>query len=312
MIAKDPVPSTVLLVFLLLGAALPAAGQTARPYKSLAVMDLERDGPPPGEMVEIIDYLTMRIRETHRVPRVVGRAEREELLSRKGQAQRSREYAQDQLGRAARLPVQVAVLGRFSWNGQQYGLHLRLLEVKSGKVLFEQGGTFPNKGELYAGCDRLAAGIAGAAVSPPPPPLDLTLGFGLGQEGVSAGSAVAGGSYLYLETLALLNGLVGIDVRYAFRLFPTWGGSHLLSSHLRLQVPPNKELFLVGELGYLLSIDEQGRPSHSVGARLVPIAGGEDEFIFELLPVGLYLDVSTWEAVFTLELLTMRFLFGRH
>lgn len=99
---------------------------------------------------------------------------------------------------------------------------------------------------------------------------------------------MAGGSYLYLETLALLNGLVGIDARYAFRLFPTWGGSHLLS------------------------IDDQGQPSHSIGARLVPIAGGEDEFIFELLPVGLYLDVNTWKAVFTLELLTMRFLFSNH
>jgi hypothetical protein len=310
----------VLSMAALLLAASPGSAQPTRPYNSLAVLDLELDGPAPAEMEEIVDYLSMRIGETRTVRRVVEREEREELLSRKPQEQRSRDYTQDQLSRAARLPVQVAVLGRFSWNGQQYRLQLRLLEVKSGELLFEKGGTFSSKGELYAACDRLAAGIAGAAVSSPPPrkaagqprsPLELSLGFGLGQEGVSASSGIGGGSYLYLETLLLLNRFIGLDARYAFRLFPTAWGSHLLSTHFRLHLPPRKEVFMAGELGYLLSVDAQGQPAHFIGARLVPIAGGEEEFFVELLPVALYLDVDTWEAVFTLELLTMRFFIGK-
>jgi len=296
----------------------PAAAQHARPYKSLAVMDLELDGAAPSEMEEIVDYLTRRLREMHGLRRVVGREERDKLLSRKPQVPRSRDYQEDQISRAARLRVELAVLGRLSWNGQQYGLQVRLLEVKSREVLLEKGGFFRDKGEVYAACDRLAAGITGAFVSPPPPktaarkprmPRTLNLGFGTGLEGMSAGPGVAGGSYLYVESLALLNSLVGIDARYAFRLFPTAWGNHLLSTHLRVHVHPQKEeVFIAGSLGYLLSIDDQGRLSHFIGARLVPIAGGEDEFFFELLPMGLYLDVETGEAVFTLELLAMRFL----
>ena len=305
-----------LTTLLLLCAVVPAAGQSGRPikkpYRSLAVMDLELDGAAPGDMEEIVDTLTQRLRETQAFRRVVSRAQREKLLQREPQAQRSRDYREDQLNRAALLDVESAVLGRLSWNGQQYQLRVQLFEVEGRKVLYEKGGVFASKGEVFAACTRLAAGIQGSAYREVPrPPADLKLGLGVGQSGVSASSGVGGGSYLYLEGLALLNRFVGIDARYALRLFPTLGGSQLVSTHLRFHVPPKKEVFVIGELGYLLSLDEQGGLSHLVGARLTPIAGGEDEFFFELLPMGLYLDTESWEAVFTLELLSIRLLFGR-
>jgi hypothetical protein len=65
-------------------------------------------------MEEIIDYLTERIRETRIFRRVVGRSERERLLSRKARTRSSPDYEEEQLGLAALLPVQVAVLGWFS------------------------------------------------------------------------------------------------------------------------------------------------------------------------------------------------------
>jgi hypothetical protein len=283
-------------------------------------MDLELKGPTREDMAEVVDYLTISIRETRRIRRVVGREAREKLLTRKPLIQPGGNYEQDQLSLAAQLGVQAAVLGQFSWNGQQYRLKLRLYGVAGGELLWQNEGTFSTKDGLHEACDRLTAGIAGAAEWLPAPkeasrkersPLQAALGFGLGQQGVSASSAVAGGSYLYLEGLALLNRFVGINARYAFRLFPTAGGSHLLSTHLRFQVPPGKEVFLAGELGYLLSLDPQGMPSNLVGVRLTPIAGGEDEFFFELLPVALYLDVDDWKPVFTLELLSIKVLFGK-
>ena len=172
---------------------------------------------------------------------------------------------------------------------------------------------------LLAACNQLAGGISEAAARRPPretaarkpSPLEWALGFGLGQEGVSASSTVAGGSYLYLETLALVNDRIGIEARYAVGLFPEAWTNHLLGANLRLQIPLGDEVLLAGGLGYLLSIGADGHLSHLLGARLVPIAGGEDEFLIELLPLGLYFDLDTGQAVFTLELLTIRFLFGK-
>jgi hypothetical protein len=297
------------LVASLLGLllALPArAAPQPRPFRSLAVMDFELKGPTREDLAEVVDYLSESIRKSkafRRVQRIPSGGSRE----------------QNPLVLAAKHRAQAAVLGRFSWNGQQYRLQLRLYTVAGQQLLWQDEAAFSSMGGMRQACDGLTAGIvaavaAAAGAGQPAPekaPLKAAFGFGLGQQGVSASPAVAGGSYLYLEGLALFNRFVGINARYALRLFPTAGGSHLLSTHLRLQVPPGKEMFFVGELGYLLSLEPQGVPAHLVGVRLTPISGGEDEFYFELLPVALYLDVETWKPVFTLELLSIKFLFGK-
>lgn len=316
---------TLLVVVLLAAAVLlfaapPGFARDSRPYRSLAVMDLELEGATPEEMAEIVDCLTRRISESGSMRRVVDRQKREKLLGRQPQVQRSRDYDEEQMSRAERLPVELAVLGRLSWNRQQYELEVRLLAVESREVLYRQRGSFPDRGELLAACDRLAAGIAaaaaaGRALKPETkrelPPLEPSVGIGLGQEGVSAGSGVSGGSYLYLDALAMLNRFVGIDAGYALRLFPSFGGSHLLRTHLRVHVPLAKDAYTALGLGYLLSMDAGGASSHLVGGRVAPIAGGDDEVFFELLPVALYFDVETGEAVFTLELLAVTVFFGR-
>jgi hypothetical protein len=51
--------------------------------------------------------------------------------------------------------------------------------------------------------------------------------------------------------------------------------------------------------------------SHLVGPCLVPIAGGDDEVFFEVLPMALYLDTQTGEAVVTLGLLAVTVFLGR-
>jgi hypothetical protein len=283
-------------------------------------MDLRLSGATPEEMADVVDYLTRRIRETGAVRRVVTREKREELLRRRPQVQSSRDYEAEQLARAARLPVQLAVLGWLSWNRQQYRLELRLLDATSGQVLFGEGGYFRDRADLLAGCDRLAAGIAAAAAAarrPGPtresdlPPLEPAVGLGLGQEGVSGSSGVAGGSYVYVEALTMLNRFVGVDAGYALRLFPSAGGSQLVRSHLSVHVPLGKDAFTVLGLGYLLNIDGAGRLSHLVGPCLVPIAGGDDEVFFEVLPMALYLDTQTGEAVVTLGLLAVTVFLGR-
>lgn len=296
-----------LATMLLLAASPARAAPQARPLRSLAVMDFELRGPTREDLAEVVDFLTESIRKSkafHRVQRIASGGD----------------LPQDPLRLAARHRAQAAVLGQFSWNGQQYRLQLRLYRVAGQQLLWRDEAAFSSMGGMRQACDGLAAGIvaavaaAGGAAGQPAPervPLKAAFGLGLGQQGVSASSTVAGGSYLYFEGLALLNRFVGIDARYAFRLFPTAGGSHLLSTHLRFQVPPGKELFFAGELGYLLSLEPQGTPAHLVGVRLIPIAGGEDEFYFELLPMALYLDVKTWKPVFVLELLSMKLLFGK-
>jgi len=268
-------------------------------------MDFELKGPTREDLAEVVDYLTESIRESNafrRVEKIPG------------------DYPQDPLSLAAKHRAQAAVLGQFSWNGQQYRLQLRLYKVAGQQLLWQDEAAFSSMGGMRQACDGLTAGIVAAvaaapgAVGQPAPertPLEAAWGFGLGQQGVSTSSAVAGGSYLYLEGLVLFNRFVGINARYAFRLFPTAGGSHLLSTHLRFQVPPGKELFFVGEVGYLLSLEPQRVPSHLVGVRLTPIAGGEDEFYFELLPMALYLDLKTGKPVFALELLSIKLLFGK-
>jgi hypothetical protein len=136
-------------------------------------------------------------------------------------------------------------------------------------------------------------------------PLDLRLGFSLGQVGVSATSAVSGGSYLYVQSSLMFNRNLGVGARYAFRLFPTIWDDHLLSAGIRLQIPYEKAVFFATELGYLQSFGGGRGISHLLGGRVVPVAGGEDEFIFELLPVALYFDLDTGEVVFMLELLAL-------
>ncbi len=294
-------------LLVLLSASPARAAPPPRPFQSLAVMDFELKGPTREDLAEVVDYLTESIRESQ----AFGRVEK---------VQPGGDYQQDPLSLAAKHRAQAAVLGQFSWNGQQYRLQLRLYEVAGQQLLWQDEAAFSSMGGMRQACDGLTAGIvaavaaaAGAAGQPAPEraPLKAAWGFGLGQQGVSASPAVAGGSYLYLEGLALFNRFVGINARYAFRLFPAAGGSHLLSTHLRFQVPPGKELFFVGELGYLLSLEPQGVPAHLVGVRLIPIAGGEDEFYFELLPMALYLDVKTGKPVFALELLSIKLFFGK-
>lgn len=311
--------SVVLTATALLLLAFPVSAQTPRPYRSLAVLDLETMGVTREEMREIADYLTIRIRETGNIRRVVDREEREELLNRRGPIQPIGEYEPDQLAAAAHLKLDLIVVGVLTWNRQQYSLRLRLLDVASGEVLLDEGRAVSSRGELLAACDYLAIRIAGAAATPPGKatdrkqrePLELTPGFGLGQTGVSAGSSVPGGSYFYLRGSLIVNDFVGVSGRYAFRLFPTIWDNHLLSTHLRLQIPPRKEVFFAMELGYLRSFGGQKGVSHLLGGRVVPIAGGEDEATFELLPVALYFDLDSGEPVFMLELLALELLFRR-
>jgi hypothetical protein len=307
MMTQRAISALVASLLGLLSASPAHAAPSPRPFRSLAVMDFELKGPTREDLAEVVDYLTESIRESHAFRRV-------EKVPPGGN------YQQDPLSLAAKHRAQAAVLGQFSWNGQQYRLQLRLYKVAGQQLLWQDEAAFSSMGGMRQACDGLTAGIVAAvatapgAVGQPAPertPLEAAWGFGLGQQGVSASSAVAGGSYLYLEGLVLFNRFVGINARYAFRLFPTAGGSHLLSTHLRFQVPPGKELFFAGELGYLLSLEPQGAPAHLVGVRLIPIAGGEDEFYFELLPMALYLDVETWKPVFALELLSIKLLFGK-
>jgi hypothetical protein len=290
-----------LLTFL---AASPAgSAPQPRPLQSLAVMDFELKGPTPEDLAEVVDYLAENLRNSNAFRRV--------RTARPGGGS-----PRDQLSLAARLGVRAAVLGQFTWNGQQYRLQLRLYRVAGQELLWQDEAVFSTMNRMRQACDGLTAGLIAAAAAaarqaaPEPVPLEAAWGFGIGHQGVSASPAVPGGSYLYLEGLALLNRFVGINARYALRLFPTAGGSHLLGTHLRFQVPPGKEVFLAAELGYLLSLEPQEQPAHLVGARLTPIAGGEDEFFFELLPVALYFDVATGKPVLTLELLSFRILFG--
>ena len=185
------------------------------------------------------------------------------------------------------------------------------------EALFDEGRTVSKRGELLAACDYLAGGIGAAAaaaarrdkIPKERKPLDLYLGFSLGQVGVSASSAVPGGSYFYARSALMFNRNLGLGARYAFRLFPTIWEDHLLSAELRFQAPLENDIFIVLEGGYLLDFGGHGAVSHLVGARLSPIAGGEDEFLFELLPMALYFDLDTGKAVFMLELLSLMVFF---
>jgi hypothetical protein len=172
--------------------------------------------------------------------------------------------------------------------------------------------------EVLGACDTLASAITEAAVRESQArtadrkqrePLELYLGFSPGQMGVSASSAVAGGSYFYARGALMFNRHLGVGARYAFRLFPTIWADHLVSSELRLQAPLLNDVWFVLEGGYLFSYGKQGFGSHLLGARLSPFAGGEDEFMFELLPMALYFDLATGEAVFMLELLSLMIYF---
>jgi hypothetical protein len=107
----------------------------------------------------------------------------------------------------------------------------------------------------------------------------------------------------------MVEDFLGVSARYAARLFPQIWDNHLLSVELRLHIPPKKEVFFAMELGYLQSIGKLRQISHLLGGRLIPIAGGEDEATFELLPVALYFDLATGEGVFMLELLAVKILF---
>ena len=314
------ISSALLIAAALLLAAFPASAdsaRTGRAYRSLAVMDLETSGVPETQMQEIVDYLAMRIRETGTVRRVVGREQRERLLGSREAVEPTGQYEPDQLAAAARLRLDLIVVGTMTWNRQQYVLWLRVLDAGSGITLFDEGRTVSNRGVLLAARDYLAIRIAGAVAAPPRreadrkqrEPLEVTPGFGLGQMGVSAGSSVSGGSYLYLRSSLMANDFLGVSTRYAFRLFPTIWDNHLLSVELRLKIPPGKEVFFAMELGYLLSFGGQQEASHLLGGRVIPIAGGEDEFFFELLPIALYFDLDTGQPVFILELLAMELLF---
>ena len=188
------------------------------------------------------------------------------------------------------------------------------MEVGSGTVLYEQGGAYRNREELLAACDDLAVRIGSAAAQASSrvekerrkrEPRDLFLGFSLGQVGVSAGSTVAGGSYFYTQSLLMFNRNLGLGAHYAFRLFPSIWDEHLLSADLRFQAPLENDIFFVVEASYLIDFEGQEPASHLVGARLSPFAGGEEEFLFELLPVALYFDLDTGKAVFMLELLAV-------
>jgi hypothetical protein len=300
----------VLAAVFLNASAFPLFGQRSGTYRSLAVMDLESSGVPETQMREIVDLLTVGIRETGAVRRVVDREQRERQLGRRIEPRG--QYTQDQLEAAARLKVDLAVLGLLTWNRQQYRLRLRLVEVDSGRVLSEQGGAYRNRGELLAACDDLAVRIGAAAEEAASrkeaerkqrEPLQLHLGVSLGQEGVSASSAVEGGSYFYAQSLLMFNRNLGLGARYAFRLFPAIWEDHLLSVDLRFQAPLENDIYFVLEGSYML--DFGGQLSHLAGARLSPLAGGEDEFMFQLLPVALYFDLETGEAVFMLELLAL-------
>jgi hypothetical protein len=312
------VPVLLLAVVSLLTAAFPLFGQSPRAYRSLAVMDLETSGVPETQMREIVDTLTVRIQETGAVRRVVNRQQRDKRLSRRATVELTGQYTQDQLNAAAILKLDLIVVGTLTWNRQQYVLKLRLLEVASGRPLFDEGRTVFNGGELLAACDELAIGIGAVATEAGSrkkaerekrEPLDLFLGFSLGQVGVSAGSGVDGGSYLYAQSLLMFNRNLGLGARYAFRLFPIIWEDHLLTADLRFQVPLEKDIFIILEGSYLLDFGGQGAVSHLVGARLSPIAGGEDEFLFELLPVALYFDLDTGEPVFMLQLLSLMVFF---
>jgi hypothetical protein len=270
--------TSVLLVAaaFLLFTAFSVYPQRSRPYRSLAVMDLEVSNVSDEQMREVVDYLTMHIRETGNIRRVVEREERERRLERRGATQITGQYIRDQLAGAAVLNLDLAVLGRITWNRQQYGLQLRLLEVSSGRVLYEEGGAFNTKGQMLAACDRMAIRIA-----------------------------VAGGSYFYARTSLMFNRNLGVGARYAFRLFPTIWADHLLNFDLRLQAPLENDIWFIVEGSYLFNFGKQGFGSHHVGLRISPFAGGEDEFLFELLPVALYFDLETGDPVFMLELLAL-------
>jgi hypothetical protein len=308
--------TSVLLVAaaFLLFTAFSVYPQRSRPYRSLAVMDLEVSNVSDEQMREVVDYLTMHIRETGNIRRVVEREERERRLERRGATQITGQYIRDQLAGAAVLNLDLAVLGRITWNRQQYGLQLRLLEVSSGRVLYEEGGAFNTKGQMLAACDRMAIRIAAAAVAARQKktvarktrkPLEPFLGFSPGQVGVSSGSVVAGGSYFYARTSLMFNRNLGVGARYAFRLFPTIWADHLLNFDLRLQAPLENDIWFIVEGSYLFNFGKQGFGSHHVGLRISPFAGGEDEFLFELLPVALYFDLETGDPVFMLELLAL-------
>ncbi len=314
-------PATFRFLFLtavaLMLAAFPGSADSAgtrRAYRSLAVMDLETSGVPDTQMKEIVDTLTVRIRGTGAVRRVVDREQRERLLSSRKAVEPTGQYEADRRAAAAGLRVDLIVAGTLSWNRQQYVLRLRLVEVESGTALYEQGGAYRNREELLAACDDLAIQIGAAATKAGSrkeaerkkrEPRDLFLGVSLGQVGVSSGSTVGGGSYFYAQSLLMFNRTLGLGARYAFRLFPTIWEDHLLSVDLRFQAPLENDIFYVVEGSYLLGFGGQGALSHLVGARLSPFAGGEDEFLFELLPVAVYFDLDTGKAVFMLELLTL-------
>jgi hypothetical protein len=303
-----------LAVATLLLLLFPASSQAARPYRSLAVMDLQTTGVSQEEAEEFIDHLTLRIRETGTIRRVLEREKRERLLNRRGAVQAGEGYQSEQLAAARVLKVDLAVLGIVTWNRQQYTLDLRLLDVSSGQVLWEEGHALVSWNDVLGACDYLASTITAAAARGSRPrtearkqrePLDLLLGFSPGQVGVSASSAVAGGSYFYTRSNLMFNRHLGVGARYAFRLFPTIWADHLLSFDLRFQAPLENDIWVVVEGGYLFSFGKQGFGSHLVGVRLSPFAGGEDQFMFELLPMALYFDLSTGEAVFMLELLAL-------
>ena len=297
-----------------LDVPFPLFAQSSGACRSLAVMDLETSGVPEAQMREIVDALTRGIRETGAVRRVVDRQQREKRASRRGEVEPGGRKEQDQLAAAAALKLDLAVLGTLTWNRQQYALRLQLVEVESGKVLYEQGGAYRNRGELLAACSELANRIGAAAAEAGArmdaqrekrDPIDLFPGFSVGQVGVSAGSTVAGGSYFYARSLLMFNRNLGLDARYAFRIFPTIWEDQLLSAGLLCHVPLGTEALLVVEGAYLFNFDGKGNASHLIGARLSPLAGGEEEFLFELLPVALYFDLDTGEAVFMLELLAL-------
>jgi len=315
----------IALALIALWITAGVSAEQAGRYRSIAVMDLLFEGLGEGEMHSVVDALSLEILKTQGIRTVVRREQRERLIEgeQAGGSRRmhgSRRYEKVQLANAALLKVDLAVLGEILKTREAYSLGIRLFDVAAGRVLYGEQVEYGSDEQLRQDLERIAVSLVRASGQPPvaedekqpplkrEPKLGAAAGFRLGQEGVTAAPGIEGGGALYAEVLTELNHIVGLSVKYAVVVFPSYSASHLITLLPRLNLRLAEGVYLGISAAYTISTDYRSRPQHYLGFRLCPIYSGNiDGLSIEILPFSVLCGLRDGQTVFSMELISLGF-----